>query len=45
MQESLEKIMADIIDGFKIKTYGNFLQNQIEKQALKNIEKAEFNLN
>lgn len=43
MQESLEKIMNSIIDGFKIHDYGNFLKNRVEKRALKNIEKAEFN--
>ncbi|MBO7605092.1 MAG: hypothetical protein J6S61_01315, partial [Elusimicrobiaceae bacterium] len=43
IQQSLEQIMASIINGFKIKPYGRYLQNKVEKRALKNIEKAEFN--
>ena len=43
MQESLEKIMASIINGFKIKAYGKHLQNKVEKQALKNLENLDYN--
>ncbi len=40
MQDSLEKIMNSIINGFKIPGYGKWLQERVEKRALKNIEKS-----
>ena len=45
MENTLKNIMQDFIYGFKITSYGKYLENKVEERALKNIENAEINLN